>query len=94
MHAGVLHTLLLWAITCTYDDQQAAKKAKKLLANAFLCCCWQVFCMHSEPNWSLPWQRKRQYSSSGSGFIIEGRRILTNAHCIEHGTQATSAAAS
>ncbi|KAK9791362.1 hypothetical protein WJX73_008963 [Symbiochloris irregularis] len=47
----------------------------------------KVFCMHSEPNWSLPWQRKRQYASSGSGFIIEGRRILTNAHCIEHGTQ-------
>ena len=27
-----------------------------------------------------PWQRKRQYSSSGSGFVIEGRRLLTNAH--------------
>jgi hypothetical protein len=30
-------------------------------------------------NFSLPWQRKRQYSSSSSGFIIQGRRILTNA---------------
>ena len=27
-----------------------------------------------------PWQRKRQYSSSGSGFVAEGRRLLTNAH--------------
>lgn len=47
----------------------------------------KVFCIHTEPNFSLPWQRKRQFSSSSSGFIIEGRRILTNAHCVEHNTQ-------
>lgn len=47
----------------------------------------KVFCVHSEPNFSLPWQRKRQYSSSGSGFILPGRRILTNAHCVDHQTQ-------
>lgn len=41
----------------------------------------------AEPNFSLPWQRKRQYSSSGSGFAIEGRRLLTNAHCVDHHTQ-------
>ncbi|KAI8465037.1 MAG: trypsin-like cysteine/serine peptidase domain-containing protein [Monoraphidium minutum] len=47
----------------------------------------KVFCIHTEPNFSLPWQRKRQYSSSSSGFIINGRRILTNAHCVDHHTQ-------
>jgi S1-C subfamily serine protease len=47
----------------------------------------KVFTVHSEPNFSLPWQRKRQYSSSGSGFVIEGRRLLTNAHCVDHHTQ-------
>ena len=47
----------------------------------------QVFCVHSEPNYSLPWQRKRQFSSTGSGFIIPGRRILTNAHCVDHHSQ-------
>lgn len=47
----------------------------------------KVFCVHTEPNFSLPWQRKRQYSSSSSGFIIAGRRILTNAHSVEHFTQ-------
>lgn len=47
----------------------------------------KVFCVHTEPNFSLPWQRKRQYSSSSSGFIIGGRRILTNAHSVEHHTQ-------
>ncbi|KAI4352701.1 hypothetical protein L6164_006925 [Bauhinia variegata] len=47
----------------------------------------KVFCVHTEPNFSLPWQRKRQYSSSSSGFIIGRRRVLTNAHSVEHHTQ-------
>ncbi|KAK4801453.1 hypothetical protein SAY86_021940 [Trapa natans] len=47
----------------------------------------KVFCVHTEPNFSLPWQRKRQYSSSSSGFVIKGKRILTNAHSVEHYTQ-------
>lgn len=47
----------------------------------------KVFTVHSEPNFSLPWQRKRQFSSSGSGFAIAGRRLLTNAHCVDHHTQ-------
>ncbi|KAL1814685.1 hypothetical protein ACET3Z_017259 [Daucus carota] len=47
----------------------------------------KVFCVHTDPNFSLPWQRKRQYSSSSSGFVIGGRRVLTNAHSVEHHTQ-------
>ncbi|XP_073036372.1 protease Do-like 9 [Primulina eburnea] len=47
----------------------------------------KVFCVHTEPNFSLPWQRKRQCSSSSSGFVIKGRRVLTNAHSVEHYTQ-------
>eukprot|EP00899_Mesostigma_viride_P028424 jgi/Mesvir1/8767/Mv02684-RA.2 len=47
----------------------------------------KVFCTHTEPNYSLPWQMKRQFGSSSSGFIIPGRRVLTNAHSVEHHTQ-------
>ncbi|KAG2443617.1 hypothetical protein HXX76_001968 [Chlamydomonas incerta] len=47
----------------------------------------KVFCMHVEPNFSLPWQRKRQSSSNSSGFLLPNRRILTNAHCVDHYTQ-------
>lgn len=46
----------------------------------------KVFCTHTEPNYSLPWQRKRQMASTSSGFIIPGRRVLTNAHSVEHHT--------
>lgn len=47
----------------------------------------KVFCFHTDPNFSMPWQRKRQYSSSSSGFVVGGRRVLTNAHSVEHHTQ-------
>ncbi|XP_077237809.1 protease Do-like 9 [Tasmannia lanceolata] len=47
----------------------------------------KVFCVHTEPSFSLPWQMKRQYSSSSSGFVIGGRRVLTNVHSVEHHTQ-------
>jgi S1-C subfamily serine protease len=47
----------------------------------------KVFCVHTEPNYSLPWQRKRQNSSTSTGFVIEGKRVLTNAHSVEHHTQ-------
>eukprot|EP00854_Cymbomonas_tetramitiformis_P009018 gene9018-10685_t len=47
----------------------------------------KIFCVHTFPNFSLPWQRNRQYSSSSTGFAISGRRLLTNAHSVEHYTQ-------
>ena len=47
----------------------------------------KVYCLHSEPNFSLPWQRARQYSSFSTGFIIEGRKLLTNAHSVAYHTQ-------
>lgn len=47
----------------------------------------KVYCTHTEPNFSLPWQKRRQSHSTGSGFMISGRRLLTNAHCVDHHTQ-------
>mmetsp|Transcript_924 Transcript_924/g.2898 ORF Transcript_924/g.2898 Transcript_924/m.2898 type:complete len:538 (+) Transcript_924:178-1791(+) len=42
----------------------------------------KVYTVAASPNWFMPWQTKQQRESTGSGFIIEGRRIITNAHCV------------
>jgi len=43
----------------------------------------KVFCVHSFPSYSQPWQTRRQQMSTSTGFIIAGNRILTNAHSVE-----------
>ncbi|KAH9291579.1 hypothetical protein KI387_043232, partial [Taxus chinensis] len=42
----------------------------------------KVFTVTSSPNYFLPWQNKPQRELTGSGFVISGRRILTNAHVV------------
>ncbi|XP_059432692.1 protease Do-like 10, mitochondrial isoform X2 [Corylus avellana] len=42
----------------------------------------KIFTVSSSPNYFLPWQNKSQRESMGSGFVIPGRKILTNAHVV------------
>ncbi|XP_010277816.1 PREDICTED: protease Do-like 10, mitochondrial [Nelumbo nucifera] len=42
----------------------------------------KIFTVTSSPNYFLPWQNKSQRETMGSGFVISGRRILTNAHVV------------
>ncbi|KAL3523236.1 hypothetical protein ACH5RR_016070 [Cinchona calisaya] len=42
----------------------------------------KIFTVSSSPNYFLPWQNKSQRETMGSGFVITGRRILTNAHVV------------
>lgn len=72
----------------------AARPACSQTTNVMDAVC-KVFCVHSEPDFSLPWQRRRQYSSSSSAFVIAldtssgpRRYLLTNAHSVEHHAQA------
>ncbi|XP_039020301.1 protease Do-like 2, chloroplastic isoform X2 [Hibiscus syriacus] len=53
----------------------------------FLNAVVKVYCTHTAPDYSLPWQKQRQYTSTGSAFMIGDGKLLTNAHCVEHGTQ-------
>lgn len=41
------------------------------------------------PNYGLPWQNRAQQSSSGSGVVLGGRQIITNAHNVADGTLIT-----
>jgi S1-C subfamily serine protease len=43
----------------------------------------QVFVTSTYPNHNEPWQSYGQFRKSGSGVIIAGNRILTNAHVVQ-----------
>ncbi|GAB2281478.1 Protease Do-like 2, chloroplastic [Dionaea muscipula] len=70
-----------------YDSKEQRAEPSNLQDEAFLNAVVKVYCTHIEPDYSLPWQKKRQYTSTGSAFMIGDGKLLTNAHCVEHGTQ-------
>lgn len=44
----------------------------------------KIYTTSQKHNWYTPWQKEYQEQSTGSGVIIEGRRILTNAHVVSN----------
>jgi len=49
-------------------------------------CIVKLIVQSVTPNYAEPWRRKSQNSSSGTGFVVEGRRIVTNAHVVKRST--------
>jgi S1-C subfamily serine protease len=47
----------------------------------------QVFTSFQEPNWAAPWIFDLPHRASGTGFLIDGNRIMTNAHVVAWTTQ-------
>jgi S1-C subfamily serine protease len=44
----------------------------------------KIFVRSVDTSYSTPWQKLETESSSGSGFAISGRRVLTNAHVVNN----------
>jgi len=44
----------------------------------------KLFTVFKEPNYYKPWELDYQQTSGGSACIVEGHRILTNAHVVAH----------
>lgn len=42
----------------------------------------QIYTAFQEPNWSAPWIPDLPRGASGTGFLIDGDRIMTNAHVV------------
>jgi S1-C subfamily serine protease len=42
----------------------------------------QIFTFRQEPDWTAPWRFDAVQRAGGSGFVIKGKRIMTNAHVI------------
>ncbi|XP_048232263.1 protease Do-like 2, chloroplastic isoform X2 [Ricinus communis] len=70
-----------------FDSNELQIESGKLQDMAFLNAVVKVYCTHTAPDYSLPWQKQRQYTSTGSAFMIGDGKLLTNAHCVEHYTQ-------
>ncbi|XP_057782424.1 protease Do-like 2, chloroplastic [Salvia miltiorrhiza] len=69
------------------DSEEQKVETSDIQDASFLNAVVKVYCTHTEPDYSLPWQKQKQYTSTGSAFMIGDGKLLTNAHCVEYNTQ-------
>ena len=74
-------SLALLASSATAPAQEAAK------ADAIRDSVVKIFSTIRQPEYMRPWQKGSPHEASGSGMVVEGRRILTNAHVVLHASQ-------
>ncbi|MBL00126.1 MAG: peptidase S1, partial [Opitutales bacterium] len=65
-------------LTCCVGPLMAADPEKSVV---------QIINYAQGPNWVEPWRFSRVASGLGSGFVIEGNRIMTNAHVVSWSKQ-------
>ena len=70
--------------------------ATTVLATLWLCAGYaadpersviQIFTFSQQPIWDAPWRFDAVRRMGGSGFVIKGKRIMTNAHVVSWGRQ-------
>ena len=66
--------LICGVIRPTYGQQHVSEAIVK------------IYTVYTEYDYDIPWQLLRQERQTGSGCIIDGRRILTNAHVVANQT--------
>src|SRR5438552_16379348 len=47
----------------------------------------QIMTFSQQPVWDAPWRFEPVRRSGGSGFVIRGKRIMTNAHVVSWGKE-------
>ena len=79
-----LWTIALCLLSCFFITNQAQAKSanhNEEISKSLV----KIYSVISKPNYYRPWQHK-SYRSTASGFIIKGKRILTNAHVVANQT--------
>jgi S1-C subfamily serine protease len=78
-NAPVWLVLLLWGILTMPFNAGAAQNMDAIRRSVV-----RIFTVSQTPDYSAPWDPGKSESGMGSGFIIPGRRILTNAHVVSN----------
>ncbi len=81
--AAVAVTLLAWsvprsALAAVEDDTQEGKIRNSVV---------KITATMRYPNFTSPWTKNAPSEASGTGVVIDGKRILTNAHMVTYATQ-------
>lgn len=75
--------LLSIVIVSSLSRPAIAAPAEDAIRNSVV----QVFVTQRAPNFTQPWTKAPPREGSGTGFVIDGKRIMTNAHVVRYGSQ-------
>ena len=70
--------LLLFCLTALAPLARAAEPEKSVV---------QIICYSQQPAWDAPWRNGPVRAGTGSGFVVKGKRIMTNAHVVSWARQ-------
>jgi S1-C subfamily serine protease len=85
LHAGLV-ACLLSSSALAATPQRSAEAAAPIAQDAENAVV-KVFSTVVRPDMARPWAKAPPQEVSGTGVVIEGRRILTNAHVVEYANQ-------
>lgn len=80
MRMKLVHWILVVAVSLAVLPEARAADAD--VKDAIV----KIYTYHDVPDYQNPWSRRGTYSSTGSGCIISGKRILSNAHVVSDRT--------
>lgn len=84
--SGLVRSCLIAASVVVAARAEAAPVAPVAASNVEKSVV-KVFSTLRSPNYAQPWNKQASEEISGSGVVIEGKRILTNAHVVLYASQ-------
>jgi S1-C subfamily serine protease len=78
---------LCWLAPCVHAGPPPAAEPSAAIAHEAENAVVKVFSTMRRPDVARPWGKASPVEATGSGVVIEGRRILTNAHVVAYASQ-------
>ena len=86
-HRYINHFLSYCAMVLTMGTAQAQTSPKATRSAQLESAVVRVFSTARQPDLYRPWNKAAPTESTGSGVVIEGNRILTNAHVVNYASK-------
>lgn len=78
-----MRVLIMIGLVCLASIGAAAQSTNNEVRESVV----KIFATYRGPDFARPWTKQAPQELSGTGFVISGNRILTNAHVVEQSTR-------
>jgi S1-C subfamily serine protease len=79
MHRMVVRLFFVWVVLLQSSSLHAQDRVRDLVV--------KIHAVHHTPDLLRPWTKNSPQQVKGSGVVIDGKRILTNAHVVRYASQ-------